>query len=163
LLPQLDRRSLKLEDSPFTVEHMVDLLQLRSNKQISRSYLSFSPLIVDEAARLLMREYLSSENPPNIPPSQLCMLRESNERKIENEGLHSHVEEILRSVPPPRKVRGMESLETYYMGQLRKEKGKQIDGKSAAEIIRQEIANNVELEPLEGGYFAVKFQEKRRG
>lgn len=90
------------------------------------------------------------------------MLRESN-KKTEDESLHSHVEEILKSVPPPRKVRGMESLETYYMGQLRKAKGKQIDGKSAAEIIRHEIANSVELDPLEGGYFAVKFREKRQG
>ena len=69
---KLNRIEIKIEDSPFTVDHMVDLLQLLQKDIINGT--SFMDANKVEGGKLLIDTYLPPNETPTYLPSQHPLL-----------------------------------------------------------------------------------------
>src|ERR1700686_859370 len=110
LVPLLKRAEMTLDETPFTVEDMVDLLHLLNNQIINGIPLKI--IIIVDGAKLLMKKYLPPNEPPICLPSQHKFLETLTNRDSQNEQLRQKVIQIVSTTPIQERLRdGRETLE----------------------------------------------------
>jgi Asp-tRNA(Asn)/Glu-tRNA(Gln) amidotransferase B subunit len=153
LLPLLRRSKIPLEESPFTVEHMAELLTLLQKGIINGNSVCVNSLIfwVVDGGKLLLAAYLPPNNPPNISVYQHPLIETFSNRDAENARIHQNVIEIITSTVLHEKIRGMDSLQRLYMGELMGRRKGKVDVNLALEIIKKEMAKRLVFEPVSPG------------
>jgi Glu-tRNA(Gln) amidotransferase subunit E-like FAD-binding protein len=108
---------------------------------------------------VLLESYFST-NAVNTRLSEHPLLKDLTNRTDEKEHIRNAVIEIITNSPLMNKTPGVDALVTSYFGKLMKEMRGKIDVDLAKDIIKEEIAERLEIIPGKGKYSKVKFRSK---